>query len=741
MMDFDKELEDLFNMTPVENPKDTPTGKTISVELDSEVLRIEEERKEPYAAGIDLIAKRNELQAARELSAEVRTQINEINAEIEKIKKEYQARVQQLTDTVAELNEASFKANRAVRQAQYNVQTAENMLRDALAAERSKRKFIENSLKYDEITLNMPWREHAYPHQIDGAKLLASADRAILADKMGLGKTLTSLIFCDMKQSQKVLVVVPDDVVSNFVNEVKHWAPHRTVIQLGKMTKMERDMLINVMRSLDEFLVVINYSAWRKDKSLLDRLVELRFDTVIMDEAHNVKNVSTSAFKGCEKIVLAENSCPECGGAIQHVHDSSERESNYINDVYVPRDFYVCIGDATPSSRTVDMATLRHVGCGWSQNIDTINKVKRPYGYLRSVKYLIPMTGTVILNRPTDIFALLRLIDDMQYDNQNQFIRDYCTSDPYSNKIYFRSGGLDRLTSQLAGKYVARDRKTAGVILPKQEIIVHDIELDPIAYAQQYKIIKQLSEHAMLMLDSGKTLPIPVVIALITRKRQANVWPGGIEIKDEDGFVIFSVGEEVQESAKLDKIIMEPSRSESGEYEGLIPDVTGMGDLVNGDRVVVFSQFKQPLIELERRLNEAGISVVRFDGDTPEALRDEIKIDFDRKYCDAEDYEIKWQVVLANYKTGGVGLNFTGATQMIILDEEWNPGKADQAYGRIDRMGQTEETSVHILRLEKTIDTWMSDLIDEKRDIVAGFETTADIANSLLRSLRDGDIL
>ena len=153
----------------------------------------------------------------------------------------------------------------------------------------------------------------------------------------------------------------------------------------------------------------------------------------------------------------------------------------------------------------------------------------------------------------------------------------------------------------------------------------------------------------------------------------------------------------------------------------------------------MFSQFKGPLKELERRMNNAGISCVRFDGDTPEDLRNEVKRDFDRKYAEEIDY--KWQVVLCNYKTGGVGLNFTAATQMIIIDEEWNVGKNEQAYARIDRMGQTEETTVHILRLSNTVDSWMAALIENKRNMVEGFESSAEMQAELFRKMQNGEIL
>jgi SNF2 family DNA or RNA helicase len=177
-------------------------------------------------------------------------------------------------------------------------------------------------------------------------------------------------------------------------------------------------------------------------------------------------------------------------------------------------------------------------------------------------------------------------------------------------------------------------------------------------------------------------------------------------------------------------------------WEGLIPELTEDGNMELGSRVVVFSQFKGPLKELESRCNSAGISCVRFDGDTPQNIRDEAKMDFDRKYAEAEGYTPKWQVMLANYRTGGVGLNFTAATETIILDKEWSPGKQDQAYGRTDRLGQTEHTNVHVLRIPRTIDVWMDQLNDEKAKMIDGFNSaTEDLSKRLLQAMTDGEIM
>jgi len=544
-----------------------------------------------------------------------------------------------------------------------------------------------------------------------------------------------------MLQAQRVLVIVPDDVVSNFVREIEHWAPHRFMVTLGKETKQYRDFVMtNMLASLDSYMVVINYSAWRKDKSFLDSLVRLKFDTVIMDEAHSIKTTTTSAYKGCEKLILTDNMCPDCGGNLQTVTFNANVRRAVMNNPDLPYNmqmfarshtFYKkCVSDKyTVPTAVEDNDNL--TGCGWSELVDLTKEVKRKFGEMRSVKNVFPMTGTVILNKPTDIFALLSLIDPEHFSDKWDFENTYCTKN-WDNRLVFKSGGLERLTKSLSGKYIGRDRHSAGVVLPKQEVIIHDIEIDPNEYPKQYKVIQDLTRKAMIMLESGKTMPIFAMIALITRKRQANVWPAGIEIKDpETGIVLFSVGDDVRESIKLDKIC-------DANGDGMIDDFTGGGDMTNGDRVVVFSQFKGPLAELERRIDKAGIKVVRYDGDTPDYLRNEIQMDFDRKFCDAEGYEKKWQVCLANYKTGGMGLNFNGARQIIILDEEWNAGKRDQAYGRIDRMGQTEENNVHVLRLQRTIDIWMSSLIQQKEEMVEGFESDMS-TQQLLRQAIMGD--
>jgi SNF2 family DNA or RNA helicase len=162
-----------------------------------------------------------------------------------------------------------------------------------------------------------------------------------------------------------------------------------------------------------------------------------------------------------------------------------------------------------------------------------------------------------------------------------------------------------------------------------------------------------------------------------------------------------------------------------------------------GRRQVVFSQFTTALQGFKEVLEEAGLRVALLTGATPRKLRDEIKNNF---YL-AKGEEPRWDIVLCNYKTGGTGLNLTAATATHIIDEEWNPGKRDQAYARTDRIGQELENDVYIYRIPASIDTWMSNTIHRKEQMVSAFQDTMTdegvemSAESLSEAMRTGEIL
>jgi SNF2 family DNA or RNA helicase len=311
-----------------------------------------------------------------------------------------------------------------------------------------------------------------------------------------------------------------------------------------------------------------------------------------------------------------------------------------------------------------------------------------------------------------DVWTALSLIDPVMFHDDGDFKKTFLKMNYITNKYEFRAGGLDDLKPLIEDRFLQRTLAEVGIELPPQHIHIESVDLDPARYPLQARTIDQISRFAQIMLTDGTTMTLMHLITIILRKRQANVWPGGIEMRDSNGDVVFSVGSEVRESVKMD-VCLEKI----------------LGYHKQGRRQIVFSQFKGALAEFQERLTAAGLKAVRFDGDTKDASREDIRHDFRSKGGDAD-------VVLVHYRAGGSGLNLQGATVTHILDEEWSAGKRNQGYARNHRIGQDEVTDVHVYRIPSTVDTFMANLIRTKERMMHDLHTTMSNAD-MIASIKD----
>jgi SWI/SNF-related matrix-associated actin-dependent regulator 1 of chromatin subfamily A len=500
----------------------------------------------------------------------------------------------------------------------------------------------------DVITRNAPWRQHAFTHQIEGAKQLAIAGRGILGDKRGLGKTLTSIIWLDMLRVKKTIIFTSKEASTAFRKQMPRWAPHRSLFDLTSKGTAERNAVLQALHFVEEWTILINFEAWRHDWTLIEKLVGLAAQAVIIDEAHGIKEPKTSAYRGVQSVV-------------------------YPSD--------------TPA--------------------------------LCSVKHVLPMSGTLFLNYPDELWPLIQLADrnDLSWYSLKEFRSNYLVQGRQGRWVFDKKrDSKAELLDTLGIRFVQRDREDTGVEIPPQEIVTHDIEFTALTHPRQYKAYRDLeTKSAMLMSGMTDSQVVGVEgIALFTRLRQMLTWPQGISLKDpESGLTLFKC--DIAESVKIDFA------------ETLIKRIVSQ----EGDRVVLFSQFRAPLRELQVRLQRAGIQAVVLDGSTGSQVREAIKRDFDGAVT-AKGNE-RWSVVLANYKVAGQSLDFTAAQQMVILDREWNPGRHDQAYGRIDRIGQTRNTTVHILNTPDTVDDVMAEINDTKADEYGLFEGAIRAASDYLK--------
>jgi SNF2 family DNA or RNA helicase len=564
------------------------------------------------------------------------------------------------------------------------------LLRFKEAEENRKRllkEYNEQAAVLDELTATATWREFAYEHQIEGGKRLSIAGRGILGDKRGLGKTLTSLIYLDMAQSKKVLIIAPNDVVPQFEGEIQSWAAHRKIMSFAGLTKDQRSIIYPMLRMLDAFVITINYEAWRRDKSIIDDLIAAGIDTVILDEAHRAKSSSKITARGIFQIAFHPNYCPTCDkvNVIQ-----SWMQKGKLHDID-PATTYRCETCNTPLQSTV--------------------------------KNLLSMTGTPILNKPQELFTMLHLVNPFRFASERQFLYDFCYQ-AGPNRWKFAPGGLERLTKSMSEFFVQRTREDAGISIPPPAIKVHYLDPDPIGYPEQYKAYKDLTTAAALVLEDGTAVSMLYILEIILRERQIITWPAGVELKLRDqnpnsdtfGEVLDTIHFDVHESQKLDAVVE------------LLEELSE-----EGERWICFSKFKAPLYEGKARLDKKGYMITTATGDDPKYHKEKVRYDFDLKTASDNP---RWVGCFATFDAFATGVNLNAARHVIMIDDEWNPGMEDQAIGRIDRLNSVDQANVHIFRVNRTIDTFMERLIEEKRNITEGFESNIS-AKDMLRHLRE----
>lgn len=139
---------------------------------------------------------------------------------------------------------------------------------------------------------------------------------------------------------------------------------------------------------------------------------------------------------------------------------------------------------------------------------------------------------------------------------------------------------------------------------------------------------------------------------------------------------------------------------------------------------------------LEAFLNYHGHIYLRLDGTTKVEQRQLLMERFN------EDKRIF--VFILSTRSGGVGINLTGADTVIFYDSDWNPTCDAQAQDRCHRIGQTRDVHIYRLISEKTIEENILKKANQKRllgdlAIEGGNFTEAYFRNSTIQDLFNVD--
>jgi SNF2 family DNA or RNA helicase len=154
-----------------------------------------------------------------------------------------------------------------------------------------------------------------YDHQIDGIRTLYPRKSFLLADDMGLGKSLQALtVFCmDVikGRASTALVVAPVTLKANWADEIEKFTRLNYLVfgqvsdprrpgRFKTLSKQQRQLqLLDFMGIKGPKVLIVNYEQLASHWQELDNL---RFDVGIFDEAHYLKNPKAERTKASMKV-------------------------------------------------------------------------------------------------------------------------------------------------------------------------------------------------------------------------------------------------------------------------------------------------------------------------------------------------------------------------------------------------------------------------------------------------------
>ncbi|CAK7204764.1 swr1 complex component [Sporothrix eucalyptigena] len=115
-----------------------------------------------------------------------------------------------------------------------------------------------------------------------------------------------------------------------------------------------------------------------------------------------------------------------------------------------------------------------------------------------------------------------------------------------------------------------------------------------------------------------------------------------------------------------------------------------------GHRALIFTQMTKVLDILEQFLNIHGHKYLRLDGAT--------KIEQRQILTDRFNHDNRILCFILSTRSGGLGINLTGADTVIFYDQDWNPAMDKQCQDRCHRIGQTRDVHIYRLISEHTIE-------------------------------------
>jgi len=288
------------------------------------------------------------------------------------------------------------------------------------------------------------------------------------------------------------------------------------------------------------------------------------------------------------------------------------------------------------------------------------------------------LTGTPVENHLGDLWSLFSIALPGSLGDRKAFGRLFRT--PIEKRADL--GRKNALAERIAPFLLRRTKEAVASELPEKTEIVQRVELIG-AQRDLYESVR-LSMHERVraqIAQRGLARSQIVILDALLKLRQVCCDP---------------------------RLLPKPMRkaAESVKLELLLEMLPQL--LLEGRRVLVFSQFTSMLDLIGPALEARGIGFARLTGETKDRAA------VVKRFTGGEV-----PVFLISLKAGGTGLNLVAADTVIHYDPWWNPAVERQATDRAHRIGQTRHVFVYKLIGAGTVEEKIVELQERKAKLAA----------------------
>lgn len=154
-------------------------------------------------------------------------------------------------------------------------------------------KFIENDCKTEmKADWSHPNVVKLMPFQRKGIEFMVEKDGGLIADEMGTGKTVQSIVYTQVTNKRRILVLCPKVVVGSWSEQIKLWDDEKAqVLKTGKDFEKIEDVKWTITK----------YDLLRSNA----KKMRLPLDVIICDECHYIQNPSSDRSKGFRQLWMS----------------------------------------------------------------------------------------------------------------------------------------------------------------------------------------------------------------------------------------------------------------------------------------------------------------------------------------------------------------------------------------------------------------------------------------------------